>query len=141
MGNGSRSLFVQPLVLRSLKTIRKEPTVVAVILGRPAPDPGVGSAVELSGRHARRLLNLIGVSKTLSRQSIAAEHDGSEFVLQAVLERPVVERGRGVVEAGHGTTPRTGLLEAIVKRRYRVVESAPGRGRRPVEAWRGLVER
>ena len=60
-------------MLRSLKTIRKESAVVAVILGRSPPDPRVGSPVELSGRDASSLLNLIRVGKALPGESIAAE--------------------------------------------------------------------
>ena len=61
------------LVLRSLKAITKEAAIVAMILGRSTPDPRFGSPVELSGRDARGLLNLIRVGKALSSQGIAAE--------------------------------------------------------------------
>jgi hypothetical protein len=57
----------------SLKAIRKEAAIVAMILGRSAPDPGIGSPVELSGSDARGPLNLVRVGKALSRQGIAAE--------------------------------------------------------------------
>ena len=60
-------------MLRSLKAIRKETAVVAMIFGRASPDPRVGSPVELSGRDARGLLNLVGIGKALSSQRIAAE--------------------------------------------------------------------
>ena len=61
------------LVLRSLKTIRKEAAIVAMILGRSSPDPGIGSPVELSGSDASGLLNLIRVGKALAGQRIATE--------------------------------------------------------------------
>jgi len=61
------------LVLRSLKAIRKEVSIVAMILGRSTPDPRVGSPVELSGRDASGWLNLIRVGETLTRQRIATE--------------------------------------------------------------------
>jgi len=61
------------LLLRSLKAIRKETVIMAMILGRTSPDPRVGSSVELSGGDPRGLLNLIRVGKALSSQSIAAE--------------------------------------------------------------------
>ena len=61
------------LVLRSLKTIRKETTIVAMILGRPTPDPWMGSSVELNGGEASGLLNFVRSGETLTRQSIAAE--------------------------------------------------------------------
>jgi hypothetical protein len=60
-------------VLRSLKAIRKETAIVAMILGRPTPDPRFGSPVELRGRDARGLLNLVRIGKALSSQRIAAE--------------------------------------------------------------------
>src|SRR5260370_40345154 len=61
----SPGLLVQPLVLRSLKTVRKEPTVAAMILGRSTPNLGVSSSVELLGGHPGGLLDLIRVRKTL----------------------------------------------------------------------------
>jgi hypothetical protein len=60
-------------VLRSLKAIRKDAAIVAMILGRTSPDPWVGSLVELSGRHASGLLNLIGIGKALPRKGISTE--------------------------------------------------------------------
>ena len=68
------------LVLRSLKAITKESSVVAVILERPTPNPGVGTSVELSGRDARGLLNLIRVGETLSSERIAAEEAPPAFL-------------------------------------------------------------
>ncbi len=62
-----------PLLLRSLKAIRKEATIVAMIFGRSTPDPRFGSPVELSGSNASDLLNLIGVGKALAGQGIATE--------------------------------------------------------------------
>ena len=46
---------------------------MAMILGRSAPDPGIGSPVELSGSDASGLLNLIRVGKALAGQRIATE--------------------------------------------------------------------
>ena len=68
------------LLLRSLKTIRKEAAIVAMILGRSTPDPRVGSSIELSGRDMRGLLNLIIVGKALSSQRIAAEEPPPAFL-------------------------------------------------------------
>ena len=51
-----------------------------MILWRSTPDPGVGSPVELSGRDASGLLNFVGVGKTLSSQSIAAEEAPPAFL-------------------------------------------------------------
>ena len=67
------SITPYSLVLRSLKAIRKEAAIMAMVLGRTSPDPRVGSPVELSGGDPRGLLNLIGVGKALSSQGIAAE--------------------------------------------------------------------
>jgi hypothetical protein len=55
------------------KAITKEATVVAMVLGRSTPDPGGGSPIELSGRDASGLLNLIRGGKALPRQRIASE--------------------------------------------------------------------
>ena len=46
---------------------------MATCFGRPSPNPGLGSVVELGCSHSRRLFNFIGVSKTLTGQRIAAE--------------------------------------------------------------------
>lgn len=72
--------LVMRLLLRSLKAIRKEATIVAVILGRSTPDPGVGAVVKLSGHDARGLLDLISVGKTLSSQRIATEEAPLAFL-------------------------------------------------------------
>ena len=53
-------------------TEEKEAAMMAMILGRSTPDPGVGSPVELSGRGASGLLNLVGIGKALTRQGIAS---------------------------------------------------------------------
>src|SRR5258708_2584392 len=75
------------LVLRSSKTIRKEAAIVAMILGRSAPDPGIGSPVELSGSDASGLLNLIRVGKALAGQRIATEK-APPALLQVEPARP-----------------------------------------------------
>src|SRR5229473_5469129 len=75
------------LLLRSLKTIRKEAARVAMILGRSTPDPGIGTPVELSGSDPSGLLNLVGVGKTLARQGIATEETPPAF-LQVEPTRP-----------------------------------------------------
>ena len=46
---------------------------MAVILGRPTPDPRFGPQIELLGGNARGLLDLLGIGKTLASQRIAAE--------------------------------------------------------------------
>jgi hypothetical protein len=60
-------------VLRSLKTIRKETAMMAMVLGRSSPDPRLGSMVELSRGNARGLLDFVWVGKALPGQGIAAE--------------------------------------------------------------------
>ena len=54
------------LVLSSLNTVTKEATSVSRRLRRASPHPGFGSQIELSGRHPRRLLDLLGVGKALA---------------------------------------------------------------------------
>ena len=67
------TLLPTALVLRSLKAIRKEPAIVAMVLRRPTPDPGLSPPVELFGGDVGGLLDLTGVGKALPSQRIAAE--------------------------------------------------------------------
>ena len=53
--------------------VRKDPTIVTMILGRSTPDLGLGSSVELHGRHPGGLLNLLGVGEALVGQRMAAQ--------------------------------------------------------------------
>ncbi|GHO54417.1 hypothetical protein [Ktedonobacter robiniae] len=39
---------------------------VAPRSGRPSPDPGFGSVIELRGGHPHRSLDLMGIGKTLA---------------------------------------------------------------------------
>src|SRR5205085_5316272 len=55
------------------KAITKEATQVATRLGRPSPDPRLGSVVKLDGGHLHRSLNLIGIGQALASERIAAE--------------------------------------------------------------------
>ena len=57
-----------PLLLYSLNAVRKESAVVAVVLGRPTPDPGLGAQVELLGGHMGSLLDLLGIGEALPRK-------------------------------------------------------------------------
>jgi len=61
------------LVLHSLNAVTKESATMSVSLGRASPDPGFGSMVELSRRHASGLFNFIVVGKTLGSSRITAE--------------------------------------------------------------------
>jgi hypothetical protein len=98
------------LVLRSLKAIRKETTIVPMILGGPTPNPGVGSPVELSGRDARGLLNLIRVGKALSSQRIAAEETPPAFLQ---IEPAGSFGNEDVMEARMRGQPSTGLSTVV----------------------------
>ena len=99
------------LLLRSLKkAIRKETAIVAMILGRTAPDPRFGSPVELSGRDASGLRNLIGVGKALSSQRIAAE-EAPPALLQVQPACPC--RNEDLMDARMFLQPRPGL-EAVM---------------------------
>ncbi len=61
------------LVLSSLNAVTKESAIATMILGRASPDPGFGSQIELRGRDAGGLLDLLGVGKALPGERIAAE--------------------------------------------------------------------
>ena len=79
---------------------------MAMILGRSTPDPRFGSPIELSGRNARGLLNLVGVGKTLSSQSIAAE-EPPPALLQVEPARP--SGNEDLMEPGMLSQPSAGL--------------------------------
>jgi hypothetical protein len=68
------------LLLRSLKRITKESSVVAVILGRPTPHPWLGASIELSSGDRCGLLDLISVGKTLSSEGITSEEPPPAFL-------------------------------------------------------------
>jgi len=53
---------------------------MAMGLGRPSPDPGLGSVVELSGRETSGLLDFVGVGKALPSKGIAAEEPPPAFL-------------------------------------------------------------
>lgn len=53
---------------------------MAVILGRPTPDPRIGAPIELSGGDTGGLFNLIIVGKTLSCQGITSEEAPPTFL-------------------------------------------------------------
>ena len=61
------------LVLRSLNAITKETAMASRGLRRASPDPRLGSEIELSGRDASSLFDLLGVGKTLSGERITLE--------------------------------------------------------------------
>ncbi len=68
----ARTLY-HAIVLSSLNAVTKEVTSLATRLGRTSPDPGLGPQVELSSRDAGGLCDLLGISKALTSQRIAAE--------------------------------------------------------------------
>ncbi len=89
---------------------------MTMILGRASPDPGSGSPVELGRRDMRCLLDLIGVSKTLSSERIAAEEPPPAFLqIQPAGSR----RDKDVVEArmlGHpGACLSTVMAAEIIR--------------------------
>jgi hypothetical protein len=103
------------LVLRSLKAIRKKAAIVAMILGRTSPHPRFGSQIELSGRDAGGLLNLIGIGKALSRKSITTE-EAPPALLQV---EPAGSFGNEeMVNAGVLGQPGAGLSTVMEARDY-----------------------
>jgi hypothetical protein len=60
-------------VLRSLNAVTKESAIVAVVLGRPTPDPGLGPPIQLLGGDAGGLLDLCGIGEALASQRITPE--------------------------------------------------------------------
>ena len=53
---------------------------MAMILGMTSPHPGFGSQIELSGRNAGGLLNLIGIGEALPSKRIASEKPPPAFL-------------------------------------------------------------
>src|SRR5437870_10391091 len=51
-----------------------------ICFGRPSPDPGLGSMVELYCGYSCGLFNLIGGGKTLASQRITAEESPPSFL-------------------------------------------------------------
>ena len=74
-------------MLRSLNAITKETPITTRDLRRASPDPGLGSEIELSGRDASSLFDLLGVGKTLSGERITAE-EPPPTLLQVQPARP-----------------------------------------------------
>jgi len=60
-------------MLSSLNAVIKETSTVPWRLWRASPDPRLSSEIELSGRHAGGLLDLLGRGLALPSQGIAAE--------------------------------------------------------------------
>ncbi len=89
--------LLRQLVLRSLNTIRKEPTIVAMILGWSTPDPGLGAPIQLLGGDAGGLFELLGIGKTLACQRITPEK-APPALLQIEPARP--GRNEDVMDAG-----------------------------------------
>ena len=77
-----------------------------MILGRPTPDPRFGSPVELRGRDASGLLNLVRIGKALSSQRIAAE-EPPPALLQ--VEPACSSRDEDLLEPGMLSQPGAGL--------------------------------
>ncbi len=98
------------LVLRSLNAITKESAILAMVLGRPAPDPGLGTPVELSSGDAGGLLNLVGIGKALPGEGITAE-EAPPALLQ--IEPTGSRRNEDVMEARMPFQPGTGLQTIV----------------------------
>ena len=83
---------------------------MAVIFGRPTPDPGCGPSVELLRGDARGLLDLFGVGKALPGQRIAAK-EAPPALLQ--IEPARTSRNEDVVQARMPFQPGTRLQAAM----------------------------
>lgn len=84
------------LVLRSLNPVTKDTPIVAMILGRPSPDPGLSSMIELSGGDAGSLLDLARIGKALSSKRITTEEAPPAFLQ---VEPARSRRNEDVMEA------------------------------------------
>ena len=95
-----------------------------MILGRAIPDPGISSPVELSGRHASSLRNLIGVGKALSSKSIPAK-EAPPALLQ--IEPAGSGGNEDMVNARVLGQPSAGLSTVMAAEIIRNHEDIPGR--------------
>ena len=84
--------------------------MVATSLGRPSPDPGLGTSVELRGRHAPGQVDLARVGKTLTGEGIAAK-EPPPALLQIEPARSF--GNEDVVDAGMFCQPSAGF-QAVV---------------------------
>jgi hypothetical protein len=72
--------MLQRLMLCSSKAIRKETMQVAARSGRPSPNPGFGSVVELRRGNLPCSFNLGSIGKALASERIAAEKAPPTFL-------------------------------------------------------------
>jgi hypothetical protein len=103
---GSRSLFVQPLVLRSLNTITKEAPMTTRCLRWAPPDPGLGPQVKLRCCDASGLFDFLRIGKALASKRITAE-EAPPALLQVEPACPC--RNKDVMEARMLFQPGTRL--------------------------------
>src|SRR5215469_5618511 len=100
------------LMLRSLNAITKESAILAVIFGRPTPDPRFGPSVELLRRDASGLLDLFGVGKALPGKRIAAK-EAPPALLQ--MEPARSGRNEDVMQAWMPFQPGAGLQTVVTR--------------------------
>ncbi len=74
--------------------------------GRTSPDPGLGAPIELSGGDAGRLLDFLGIGKTLPGERITAE-EAPPALLQ--IEPTGASGDEDLMEAWMRFQPGTGL--------------------------------
>ena len=86
-----------------------------MVLGWPSPDPGLGAPIELLGRDAGGLFDLLGIGKTLPGERIAAEEPPPAFLQ---IEPACSRRNEDVVNARMPLQPgarlQTGMTAEIV---------------------------
>ncbi len=101
-----------PLMLCSLNAVTKEAPKVATGFGRPPPDPRFSASIELSGRDASGLFDLVGIGKALPGQGIATEETPP-----ALLEiEPAGSCGnKDLMEARMLDEPRAGLGTVVAR--------------------------
>lgn len=111
-------------MLRSLNPVTKETAIAAPRLGRPSPDPGFGPPIELSGGHACRLLDLVGIGKALPGEGIAAEESPPAFL---EIEPTGSSGDEDVLDAWMICQPSPGLQAVMAAEIVGDDEEIPGR--------------
>ncbi len=112
------------LVLSSLNAVIKETSTVPWRLWRASPDPRLGSEIELSGRHAGGLRDLLGRGLALPSQGIAAE-EPPPALLQIEPAGPC--RNEDVLDAGMIDQPGPRLEAGMTTEIVGDDEDIPGR--------------
>ena len=132
----SSSFNKPPLVLHSSKGVDKPTAELAMGSGRPSPDPGLGTAVELTGGEVSGGLNLRMIREALAGEGIPPEEAPPAFD----EVQPAGAGGNGVLmDTGMGGEPlpdgTTGVAGQVVVDEVEVTDLATSQLNRRAKPW------